>query len=76
MQMNLFFCTVNLYFSVGQGIKSAKQLKCTLNNMAVSWKHVHLTGVSQHGLINSQTIESNVHMIRVTGIQLEEGWTV
>ena len=70
MQMNLFFLllTLNMYLSVGNGIKSTKQLKCILNNMAVSLKHVHLTGVSQHGLINSQTIESNVHMIKVTGI--------
>ena len=58
-----------MYLSVGHRIKSTNQLKCTLNNMAVSLKHVHLTGVSQHGLlINSQTIESNVHMIIVTGI--------
>ena len=57
-----------MYLSVGHGVKSTEQLKCTLDNMAVSLKHVHLTGVSQHGLINSQTIESNVHMIIVTGI--------
>ena len=71
MQMNLFFLlsTLNMYLSVGHGVKSTEQLKCTLDNMAVSLKHVHLTGVSQHGLlINSQTIESNVHMIIVTGI--------
>ena len=60
--------TLNMYLSVGHGIKSIKQLKCTLNNMAVSLKHVHVTWVSQHGLINPQTIESNVHMIIVTGI--------
>ena len=70
MQMNLFFLlsTLNMYLSVGHGVKSTEQLKCTLDIMAVSLKHVHLTGVSQHGLINSQTIESNVHMIIVTGI--------
>ena len=70
MQMNLFFLflTLNMYLSVGHGVKSTKQLKCTLNNRAVSLKHVDLTGVSQHGLINSQTIESDMHMIIVTGI--------
>ena len=57
-----------MYLSVGHGIKSTKQLKGTLNNRAVSLKHVDLTGVSQHGLINSQTIESDMHMIIVTGI--------
>ena len=44
--------TLNIYLSVGHRIKFTKQLKCTLNNMAVSLKHVHLTWMSQHGLIN------------------------
>ena len=57
-----------MYLSVGHGIKSTKQLKCTLNNMVVSLKYVHMTWVSQHGLINPQPIESNVYMITVTGI--------
>ena len=54
--------------SVKHGIKSTKQLKCTVSNMAVSLKHVHVTWESQHGLINPQTIENSVHMIIVTGI--------
>ena len=37
--------TLNMYLSVGHGIKPTKQLKCTWNNMAVSLKHAHLTGV-------------------------------
>ena len=57
-----------MYLSAEHGIKSTRQLKCKLNNMAVSLKHVHLTWLSQHGLINPQIIESNVHMIIVTGI--------
>ena len=70
MQMNLIFLllTLIMYLSVGHGIKSTKQLKCTLNNMAVSLKHVHVTWVSQHGLINPQAIESNMHMIIVTAV--------
>ena len=59
MQMNLFFLllTLNMYLSVGHVIKSTKQLKYTLNNIAVSLTHVHVTWVSEHSLINPQTIE-------------------
>ena len=57
-----------MFFSVGHRIKSTKQLKCTLKNRVVSLKHVHVTWVSQYGLNNWQTIESNVHMIIVTGL--------
>ena len=57
-----------MYLSVGHEIKSTKQLKYTLNNMVVSLKYVHVTWVSQHGLINRQAIESNFHMIIVTRI--------
>ena len=35
--------TLNMYLSVGHKIKFTKQLKCTLNNRAVSLKHVHMT---------------------------------
>ena len=41
-----------MYLSVGDMIKTAKQLKCTLNNGAVSLKRVHETSISQHGLNN------------------------
>ena len=57
-----------MYFSVGHRIKSTKQLKCTLKNRVVSLKHVNVTWVSQYGLNNWKTIESNVHMIIVTGL--------
>ena len=57
-----------MYLSVGRRIKSTKQLKCTLNNISASLKHVHPTSVSQHGLINPQAIESNLHMIIVTRV--------
>ena len=45
MQVNLFFLLLNLnmYLSVKHGIKSTKQLKCTVNDMTVSLKHVHVT---------------------------------
>ena len=51
-QINLIFSllTLNMYLSVGHRIKFTKQLKCTLNNRAVSLKHVHVAWVSQHGL--------------------------
>ena len=35
--------TLNMYLPVWHRIKSTKQLKCTLNNMVVSLKHVHKT---------------------------------
>ena len=41
-----------MYLSVGHRIKFAKQLKCTLNNRAVSLEDVHMALVSQHGLNN------------------------
>ena len=64
--------TLDMYLSVRHRIKTSKKLKCTLNNRAVSLKHVAtcnikdvislVTCVSRHGL----TIEINVHMIIVT----------
>ena len=54
-QINLFFLlllTLKIYLSVGQKMKFAKQLKCTLNNKSVSLKHVHITWANQHGLHN------------------------
>ena len=76
MHNNLIFLfvTLSMYLSVGHRIKSTKQLKCTLKNRAVSLNHVPVTWVKQHGLNNPQTIESNVHMIIVTGLYLGEGW--
>ena len=41
-----------MYLSVRHGIKFTKQLKCTVNNRAVSLKHVRLEWLSQHGLNN------------------------
>ena len=38
-----FLITLNIYLSVGQRIKSTKQLKCTLKNKAVTLKHVPVT---------------------------------
>ena len=55
-QINLIFLllTLNMYLSVGHKIKSAKQLKCTSNNRAVSLKHVATCDmVSLHGLNNT-----------------------
>ena len=63
-----------MYLSVGHRIKFTKQFKCTLNNREVSLKHVYVAGVSQHGLNNSWTIDSNVHMIIVTGLLVGGGW--
>ena len=60
--------------AIGHMIKSRKQLKCTLKNRAVFLKHVPVTWVRQYGLNNLWTIESNVHIITVTGIYLGEGW--
>ena len=42
--------------------------------MAVSLKHVHVAGVSQHDLNNPWTIGSNVHMIILTGLCVGGGW--
>ena len=44
-QINVIFLllTLNMYLSVGHKIKSMKQLQHTLNNRAVSFKHVHVT---------------------------------
>ena len=39
-----------MYLSGGRRMKFAEQLKCTLNNKAVSLKHVHVAWGSQHGL--------------------------
>ena len=39
-----------MYMLVEHRIKFTKQLKCTLNNKAVSLKHVHVAWGSQHGL--------------------------
>ena len=52
--INLFFLllTLNMYLSVGHRRKSAKQLKCTLKNRAVSLKHAPVTRVKQHSLNN------------------------
>ena len=55
-----------MYLSFGHRIKLTKQLKCTLNSGVVSLKHVHETSISQNGLNNPYTIESNVHIIIVT----------
>ena len=77
MKMKFFFIIIINFehvFVSCAWIKSTEQLKCTLNKMAVSLRHVHVTWISQNGLINPQTIEINVHMIIATGIQLEEGW--
>ena len=41
-----------MYLSVGHRMKLAKQLKCRLNNKAVSLKHVDVAWVSPHGLHN------------------------
>ena len=61
---NLIFLllTLDMYLSVWHRIKSAKKRKCTLNNRAVSLKHVAtcnikdvislVTCVSRHGLNN------------------------
>ena len=48
-QINLIFLllTLNMYLPVGQKIKSTKQLKCTLNNMAVPLKHVAACDISK-----------------------------
>ena len=75
-QINLIFSflTLNMYLPVGHRIKLAKQFQCTLNNRAVSLKHIHVAGVRQHGLSNPWTIESNVHMIIVTGLSVWGGW--
>ena len=53
-QINLIFSllTLKMYLSVGHRIKFTKQSKCTLNNRAVSLKHVHVAWVSLHGLNN------------------------
>ena len=79
-QINLIFLllTLEMHLSVWHRIKSTKKLKRTLNNRTVSLKHVAkcnikdvislVTCVSRHGLNNPQTIESNVHMIIVTGL--------
>ena len=78
-QINLIFLllTLDMYLSVGHRIKSTKKLKCTLNNRAVSLKHVATCNIkdiislvtceSWHGLHYPSTTESNVHMIIVTG---------
>ena len=44
-QINLIFLllTLNMYLPLGHRIKSTKQLKCTLDSMAVSLKHVDET---------------------------------
>ena len=44
-QINLIFLllTLNMYLSVDYRMEYIKQLKCTLNNSAVSLKHVHVT---------------------------------
>ena len=63
-----------MYLSVGHRIKLTKQFKCTLNDRTVSLKHVHVAGVNQHGLNNPWIIESNVHMIIVTGLWVGGGW--
>ena len=47
---------------------------CALKNRAISSKHVPVTWVKQHCLNNPKTIESNVHIIIVTGHYLGEGW--
>ena len=39
--------TLNMYLSLGHKIKSTKQLKCTLNNRAVSLKHVATFNMSK-----------------------------
>ena len=67
-----------MYLSVWQRIESIKKLKCTLNNRTVSLKHVAICDisdvislvscVSRHCLNNPYTIESNAHMIIVTGL--------
>ena len=43
-QINLIFLllSLNMYLSDGHRIKLTKYLKCTLNNRAVSLKHVHV----------------------------------
>ena len=53
-QINLIFLllTLKMYLSVGHRMKFVKQLKCTLNNKAVSLKHVYVTWASQHVLDN------------------------
>ena len=61
----LLLLPLNMYCSVRHRIKSTKQRQCTFSNRAVALKHVHVIWVSQHGLNNTQTIESNVHMIVV-----------
>ena len=78
-QINLIFLllTLDRYLSVGHRIKSTKKLKSKLNNRAVSLKHVATCNIkdiislvtceSWHGLHYPSTIESNVHMIIVTG---------
>ena len=65
-QINLFFLllTLNMYLSVGLKIKSTKQRKCILSNRLVSLKHVHVTWVSQHDLINPQAINSDWSLTR------------
>ena len=75
-QINLIFSflTLNMYLPVRHRIKLAKQFKCTLNNRAVSLKHIHVAGVTQHGLNNQWTIQSNVHMILVTRLWVGAGW--
>ena len=41
-----------MYLSVGHRLKFTKQLKCALNNRAVSLKYVYVAWISQHGLNN------------------------
>ena len=51
-QINLIslLLTLNMYLSVGHKIKSTKQIKCTLNNRAVSLKHVATCDMSKSTL--------------------------
>ena len=60
-----------MYLPVGHRIKSTKQVKNTLKNRAVSLKHIPVTSAKQ--VTYPQTIESNVHMIIITGLYLREG---
>ena len=50
-QINLFsfffLVTLNMYLLVGHKIKSTKHLKCTINNRAVSLKHVATYNMSK-----------------------------
>ena len=44
-QINLIclLLTLNMYLSVGHGMKFAKQLKCTFSKKVVPLKHIHVT---------------------------------